>query len=434
MIKKQRGSAAVLALVMLLFLSLAGGAWVLMHAQDNATALSDAKEQQAWYAAESGVKRAKAELENSNTDWKWLNTDKDKDFKDDGKFLALDPDKKTTDAKTAKYAVSITYPTSSSDTTPIYLDSDTGMVTTTGTTTYTITSVGKYMETTKVIKEKVAVKRNSEKDEDDSDIQTTPLLGVVNAGSIDVSSMGGPSNLLSGELYGNSITGQGNDSWNHFPFNEEDAGYTNTLFTHVPDSYFLTKEQAIADGAILYRDKYGGDPQIVFEKDKSYYIDNTSVFGQDGNPNNNSISLLNCTNAAGATIYVYDDMWAKLQNISGPTSNESTPVTIIVVNSSTATMNVNTTGRVRMLAASDLTFSGSKKYGYFMTMTNGSLQLIGQETKCVFACANQDVLVSGGNFTGQIMAKGTVTLKGLQVKLDATIYNDKAFWLKEWKE
>jgi Tfp pilus assembly protein PilX len=63
--RSQRGSMAVVALVMMLFLLIAGFAWLPMLAHENKTAQNDWEEQQAWYAAEAGFVRAKTELNNS---------------------------------------------------------------------------------------------------------------------------------------------------------------------------------------------------------------------------------------------------------------------------------------------------------------------------------------------------------------------------------
>ena len=71
--QSQRGSVTVIAIAMLLFLMLIAVAWLPMMTMEKTAASSDYREQQAWYAAEAGYKRAVAQLEAGNTLWKdWL--------------------------------------------------------------------------------------------------------------------------------------------------------------------------------------------------------------------------------------------------------------------------------------------------------------------------------------------------------------------------
>ena len=58
--QKQRGSVTVIAIVMLLFLMVVAIAWLPMMTIEKTAASSDYREQQAWYAAEAGYKKAAA--------------------------------------------------------------------------------------------------------------------------------------------------------------------------------------------------------------------------------------------------------------------------------------------------------------------------------------------------------------------------------------
>ena len=70
--QKQRGSVTVIAIVMLLFLMVVAIAWLPMMTIEKTAASSDYREQQAWYAAEAGYKKAVAALDNKNSNWTWL--------------------------------------------------------------------------------------------------------------------------------------------------------------------------------------------------------------------------------------------------------------------------------------------------------------------------------------------------------------------------
>ena len=71
--QKQRGSVTVIAVVMLLFLMIIAIAWLPMMTMEKTAASSDYREQQAWYAAEAGYKRAIASLNDGSSEWNnWL--------------------------------------------------------------------------------------------------------------------------------------------------------------------------------------------------------------------------------------------------------------------------------------------------------------------------------------------------------------------------
>ena len=73
--KSQKGSVTVIALIMLLFLVILCGGWIMMMTQEKTNALSDSKQQQAWYAAEAGYKRAAILLGQKEENWNWTNND-----------------------------------------------------------------------------------------------------------------------------------------------------------------------------------------------------------------------------------------------------------------------------------------------------------------------------------------------------------------------
>ena len=72
--QSQRGSVTVIAIVMLLFLIVIAVAWLPMMTMEKTAAASDYREQQAWYAAEAGYKRAVANLKNKNKKWESIIT------------------------------------------------------------------------------------------------------------------------------------------------------------------------------------------------------------------------------------------------------------------------------------------------------------------------------------------------------------------------
>ena len=106
--QKQRGSVTVIAIVMLLFLMVVAIAWLPMMTIEKTAASSDYREQQAWYAAEAGYKKAVAALDNKNSNWTWLTPENYIQGSDSGSFGHLSIDGGKADQNGIWYAVGIT--------------------------------------------------------------------------------------------------------------------------------------------------------------------------------------------------------------------------------------------------------------------------------------------------------------------------------------
>ena len=130
--QKQRGSVTVIAIVMLLFLMVVAIAWLPMMTMEKTAASSDYREQQAWYAAEAGYKKAVAALENKNSNWTWLTSENYIQGSDSGSFEHLSIDGSKVDKDSVWYAVGITE--NNVDLASDYTPEDSGA--------YQITSVG----------------------------------------------------------------------------------------------------------------------------------------------------------------------------------------------------------------------------------------------------------------------------------------------------
>jgi len=151
----RKGSATVMALMFLLFFVVAGASWAAMMSKEEETATGDKNAQQAWYAAEAGVKRAQVELLNKNTGegWDWLSNST---TIPSGKFMELKSGVASTVDDVPRYGVAISYLNSSG--TAVYLSTTQPMITSAGTSTaYTITSVGKYKDSTRTITKKFTI-------------------------------------------------------------------------------------------------------------------------------------------------------------------------------------------------------------------------------------------------------------------------------------
>lgn len=420
--KDQRGSVTVIAVVMLLFLMVVAVAWLPMMTMEKTAAASDYRDQQAWYAAEAGYKRAVAALSNKNNDWRWLTPEEYIQDRDSTSFVHLSIDGNKVDQDDIWYAVSIMG--NNADIASAYTPEDNSE--------YQITAIGSCNGIRKVIRKEYTLGDNGGTGGGDEGGVAKPedLEGLIHAGGkVDLTNSGGYTNI-SGPIYANGIDIVEDPSKleDFYDYTNKDYNYGNWLNTKIPEKYFADKSK-LNDNQ-RYKNEYGSTPLTVIKENESYFVDSKSVVGWDGKPITNSISILNGAN--GAYIYVYDGMEKKIQGIDGPQSGK--PVTIIIDNDTDTTVGINFTGKVRVICKSGITFSGYGQYsGKLMVLSNDDITTKGFTISSGFISSNQNVLISGAAFTGQIVARNNVKIIGQKTTLDKSVLLDKDFWLDEWQ-
>ncbi|MHC1715253.1 MAG: pilus assembly PilX N-terminal domain-containing protein [Acidaminococcaceae bacterium] len=398
-----RGSAAVISIIFMMFLLIIGIGFMPLMSSEVKHASMDMDEQKAWYAAEAGIKYVKVYQTDAAEIKAILGTDIN--LSDDSNTAGY---KLTMKDKTDSSAV-----TSATSGFPVEDK------------TYTVYSEGTSNGVKKVITGDFVFSTSSSSGGESGGGNTgnaSLLPGLIHASSISIS--GGN---LTGDLYAESMSG---NSYATYNFNKQSSNYGTTLFTQISSSWFPAISQVKKAGYAQYVTKYGSEPLVTINSNSSYYIDSSSVIDWQGGINSNSISQV--TGAAGAIVYVYDDMGTKIQSISGPASG--VPFTVVLVNNSETTMGVNVYGRVRILSNKSLRlqWAGQSDGGKVMVMTNANLALNGWTVKRGFISANGDISISGGSFTGQIMAKGSVTIDSQNTTFNNEVLSDKDFWLPEW--
>ncbi|WP_302299104.1 pilus assembly PilX N-terminal domain-containing protein [Phascolarctobacterium faecium] len=419
--KDQRGSVTVIAVVMLLFLMIIAVAWLPMLTTEKTAAASDYREQQAWYAAEAGYKRAVAELEAGEINSKWLSSggDLENGTFDEKNILEIpETQTKAVESSAIWYAVAIDGINKDKTYSP-----EAGK-------TYAITSVGSCQGIRKVIRKDFTLGDNGEYEgEEGGHSNPADIDGLIHAGGkVDLTNSGGHTNI-SGPIYANGIDIVEDPSKleDFYDYTNKDSNYGNWLNTKIPEKYFVDKSNF--NDNQRYKNEYGSTPLIVIKENESYFVDSKSVVDWDGKPITNSISILN--GASGAYIYIYDGMEKKIQGIAGPQSGK--PVTIIIDNDTDTTVGINFTGKVRVICKSGITFSGYGQYsGKLMILSNGDITTKGFTISSGFISSNKNVLISGAAFTGQIVAKNNVKIIGQKTTLDKSVLLDKDFWLDEW--
>lgn len=376
--KKQRGSAAVMALVFMLFLSLAGGAWVTMLAHENATAMNDEKDQQAWYAAEAGMKRAKAEIVAKNGDMIWL-TDDNK-FPNKGKTIAVDTGKDSSDANKALYAVYV------------------GNTTEDSRVTHKIISVGYYMDSTKIISEDLTTNSSGTGGGGDEG-KATAGIGLANAGKniiVKDAAAGG----LNGQLYANGSVATesewGQNKISQYVHDTSTGSDAQKLYTHINASWFISKAEISSKYAQL------------FSHDGTAYIpENTTMYMDDTIADNPQINA-----ESGSRLYIYGTGASKIRAIAGPTG-DAKPV-IVVCEDGIDSSNLGISGNVIIISNKKVSIRG---WGIIndarvMIFSNEEVELInGLNVNQAFVSSDKDIIYYGGSFVGQMQAKESITIK-----------------------
>lgn len=415
--KRERGSASVLALIMLLFLAFAGGSWVMMLAHENATALSDEKEQQAWYAAEAGMKRAKIELEAKNSDWAWL-TSEEKFSKDNFDYQKVNNNQND---PYAKYGVFIA---SSGSTFLISGAPTTG-------TAYDITSVGEYMGTTKVIKDTFTPLPSggggAHGDTDLVEKESKPIAAnalVATGGTLTVSNSVNDKAGVIGSTYSSKTTdSRGNKKDN--PITSDDISTLTGLYTKIADSVFEESTYGTftqVTTVVSTGTAGGNETPLTLSKNQltkvNWPIQYQNNNGATGNFNRQIIG------ASGSVLYFYlqgsnDGNWLSNGNIvvyttdgiNGPTS---LPPMILIFDKDVTIGANDLTGNICIIGKGKVRIGNTGKVsGNIMIIANDDVTVdCGSTEAKYFISSDGNVIINSScsKFIGQIQAAGDVTL------------------------
>ena len=402
-----RGSAAVISIIFMMFLLIIGIGFIPLMSSEVKHASMDMDEQKAWYAAEAGIKYVQAYQNDAALVLK--------DKLGISQMLSDDSDSaaytlKVFD-KTLRVPVDGSYP----ETFPV------------ADRTYTVYSEGLFNGVKKVITKERVFPTSSSGGESGGETgggHASILPGLIHASSISISS-----GNLTGDLYAVSMSGNNYATYN---FHTQSSGYSNSLFTHIQESWFPTLQQVVANQYTKLLSVYGNEPKTKIKNNSNYYINASSIVDWKGNSYGSSGSSISTINgASGAVLYVYDDL--NIYNIYGSSGEE--PFTVVFVNDQETIKNVNVYGNVRILAKNSLKLSGGgQKSGKIMILTNGNLTLTGWNVVKGFISSNASIVISDGGFVGQIMAKDSVTISNQDTVYNNEVLSDKKFWLPEWLE
>lgn len=397
--KDQRGSVTVIAIAMLLFLMLIAVAWLPMMTMEKTAAASDYREQQAWYAAEAGYKRAVAQLEAGNSKWSWLSAASG--LTGEGNFgfspnpSSLDLEKVNQDG--VWYAVAIV------DADEDILD---GYKPKEG-TVYTITAVGSYNGIRKVIRKEYTLGDNGGTGGGDGYEGGYLEQSLIYAGS-KVNVHGGNQSIT---LEGGSILSQqitGNNKWQGNTGIHEVSGDDVKKF--LSDMRTEIKNQVLDKSSYPKLEEVALEESLNIPENKQYYLEGNSIKGNITG-SYNSLLFISSTQAK-----YYMTSWGM---IKGPVynSDKKQPFTIIYNGPAKGELffNTNMSGDIKIISNVNIVLQQSSQYsnGLGMFLSNGDIKINCLLSK-VFISSNQDVyLDAGSGLTGQIQAWDSVTLEKL---------------------
>lgn len=389
--KGQRGSVTVIAVVMLLFLMIIAVAWLPMMTTEKTAAASDYREQQAWYAAEAGYKRAVAELEAGKSNvWDWLSSGDvlEKGTFDKKNILEIqETQTKAVESSAIWYAVAIDGINKDKTYSP-----EAGK-------TYAITSVGSCQGIRKVIRKDFTLGDDGgeEPEQPQKDIYLDDAL-VTSGGTVAIDFVNGDN---SGKIYANgSVVANGFEHIVLVPAGKVKYYVQDIVFS---DSYYKNisnnVNEELTDGS-----KVGIGA--------SYYK-SAKISG-----GNNNISV-----SGNSVLLTKEDI-----DLSGMSINVKSGVLQIVANGKVTLSNVKVTGegQLTIIAKENLaiqSMSSDKKSRILLISnqirTDGSTVVFNNPVvyKC-FISAQAVTLKAPGKFVyeGQIQAAGAVKITGDQLE------------------
>ncbi len=387
--KDQRGSVTVIAIAMLLFLMLIAVAWLPMMTMEKTAAASDYREQQAWYAAEAGYKRAVAALSNKNADWRWLTPEEYIQDSDSANFVHLSIDGNKVDQDEVWYAVGIME--NNADIASDYTPEDDAV--------YQITAIGSCQGIRKVIRKNyTSGDVGGSGGGDSGGEETLDLPGLVQAGGT-VTITNNQAGELNGDLYGSGFF---DSSGSQFSNGHTQGTYPNTLKTHIPESVFQKSS---------YKDLQNMPNEYVLKSQNNYFWDLSKTYS--------NWFTLDAQNAGGMVIFVDNSSKSEINTngILGPATG--LPVTIIFTNP--VVINGKISGNVRMFFAGDFTLGNfGASNGLIMFMSNGEID-INSAIKYGFLSSDKNIIIANQAFSGQVQVKGNFQTQGTIHYSDAVL-------------
>ena len=417
--KGNRGSAAVIAVVFMMFLRIIGIGFLPLMSSEVKHATMDTEEQKAWYAAEAGIKYVDAYQHDAAAVIKGT-LEISKKLSDESASAAYTL--KAFD-KTLGVAVNGSYP----ETFPV---SD---------RTYAVYSEGVFNDVKKIITKDYVFTTSSSGGNNggnsggNSGGETVTLPGVIQAsGNVTIKSS---NNNVTGDIYTT-------DS-NNFTDKRGDKGATSHnivssslgLKTKIPDYVFKTASYSNLIEVTAVTKAAGSSVEanntpLTVTASQPIYI--TWPIGWSASWGSGTFNY-QITGESGGILFINVPSNVNsldLNNgIIGPASGK--PLTIILNNSSNLTLNTTFSGNIRILAAGNIIVASRGKInGLFMLATNGGITF-NAPVEYAFLSSNGSILLSSSCnlFAGQLQAADDVTVESGSIVYNPIVASSEGFTL-----
>lgn len=393
--QSNRGSAAVISVVFMMFLLIVGIGFMPLMNSEVKHASMDMDEQKAWYAAEAGIKYVKAYQTDAAAIKEILGTDI----------------KVSDDSNTAVYKLTMKDKTANSpvtSATSIFPLED---------KTYIVYSEGNFNGVKKTITGEFVFSTSSsgggESGGGESGGTAVSLPGVIQTdGKVTVEN----SNYnIQGDIYSQKLKDNRGDKGAE---THDKGKYTSTLATKIPDSAFEQNTY----GSLTALDSTGQWLPIEVETNKSYLI-NWPLSNNWG---------YKFVGASGAFVFVHSNSavdFYTTDGIVGPSSGK--PITFVFDND--VELRTKISGNVRIIAKGDVILSNVGDInGLFMLLTNGKVA-VNRSIQKGFISSNGDVNLNSScaKFVGQIQAKKDVYVATGDLTYDTTVASSEGFLLPD---
>ena len=370
--RSNRGSAAVISIVFMMFLLIIGIGFMPLMNSEVKHASMDMDEQKAWYAAEAGIKYAKAYQNDASEIKAILGTSTG--ISEDNNAAAY---QLTMKDKTDGSAV-----TSSTSGFPV------------ADKTYIVYSEGTFNGVKKVITEEfVFATGSSSGGENGGGSTATGLEGLMHAGGTVTFANGGIGSVSGGVYATDVISPDYLKLADNNQVHKQSADYYKSLYTKISSDWFITEKEAIKSSEKLSDNTW----EVSVPAGETMYTSKLK----------NEHKLIGY---AGSRLYMYNDTMSYISNIVGP-SGDSAPF-VIVCENGIDKGNLGITGNVVIIANSAIKITSWGIYdGKVMIFSNGDIKFLsGLNVYKGFISSNQNIVYEGGSFTGQMQARGNINV------------------------
>lgn len=419
--KGNRGSAAVIAVVFMMFLLIIGISFLPLMNSELKHASMDTEEQKAWYAAEAGIKYVQAyQKDASLVKEKFGISQKLSDDSDSAGYTLKAFDKTLGIAVDGSYPV--TFPVADR--------------------TYTVYSEGLFNGVKKVITKEFVFESSNNSGGNSGGSggssggtgeETVTLPGLIQAvGNVTIKSS---NNSITGDIYTTNKNNFSDKRHDNGAASHSKVSTSLGLKTKIPDSVFNIASYSNLEEVTFVTKVSGSSVEanntpLNVNARQPIYI--TWPIGWSASWGSGTFNY-QITGESGGILFINVPRNVNsldLNNgIVGPSSGK--PLTIILNNSSNLTLNTTFSGNIRVLASGNITVAAKGKInGLFMLATNGDITF-NAPVEYAFLSSNSNILLNNSCylFAGQLQAAEDVTVESGSIVYNPIVASSEGFTL-----